>query len=248
MADSRSRKPHAALAPSGRWPKAEKIRRLLALPPPLSRLRLLEIGTGSGVIAHYFAVHSGLDCEVEAVDVVDQRQIVEGYRFSLVDGALLPFEANAFDVVISNHVVEHLGGIEQQLRHVSEIARILRPGGKAYLATPNRWQVVEPHFRVAFLSWLPRTMRSAYLRLHGKGDFYDCEPLSMPEIERLFVAARLRYENLCVPAIRMMLDTERAAHWAVRVAGIVPDRLLASLRRFSPTHVYLLKPIVKTSA
>ena len=208
--------------------------------PSGRRLRVLEIGTGSGAIAHYFAVRSALDCDVEAVDVVDQRQIKGGYRFQRVDGIALPFESGVFDFVISNHVIEHVGARDQQQKHLCEIARVLRADGRAYLACPNRWQVVEPHFHLAFLSWLPRSLRSPYLRLFGKGNFYDCEPLSMPELERLLVAAKFDFQNACVPAIRMMLDVERRKSIVLGVVCRVPATWLESLRAISPTHIYLL--------
>src|SRR5450432_1725879 len=100
MSDVMLRQPHAMLDPEERRSKAEKIRHLLALSDLRDRsLRILEIGTGSGAIAHYFATCSGLDCDVEAVDVIDQRRVTDGYRFHLVDGVRLPFEAASFDVV-----------------------------------------------------------------------------------------------------------------------------------------------------
>lgn len=241
--DPGERQPHAALQPAGRWPKAEKIRRLVALsPPPDRRLRVLEIGTGSGAIAHYFAVRSGLDCEVDAVDVIDQRQIKEGYRFQQIGGVSLPFETGVFDLVISNHVIEHVGGHDQQQQHLCEMERVLRVDGRGYLACPNRWQVVEPHFRLAFLSWLPRNLRDPYLRLCGKGAFYDCEPLRMSELERMLAAARFDFRNACVPAIRMMLHVERHRSIALRIVGKLPDAWLEHVRSICPTHIYLLTP------
>jgi methylase of polypeptide subunit release factors len=51
------RLPHAVLdLPSRRW-KAMKIERLLGLDDSGAPVRMLEIGTGSGGIAAYFAQH-----------------------------------------------------------------------------------------------------------------------------------------------------------------------------------------------
>jgi len=237
------RQPHASLVSEGRWPKAEKIRRLLSLDdwsrerPP----RVLEIGTGSGAIAHYLAVRSGLGCDVDAVDVVDQRQIRDGYRFTQVDSVVLPFDDAQFDIVISNHVLEHVGAQDQQRHHLREIARVLTPEGRAYLASPNRWQVVEPHFNVAFLSWLPQALRTPYLKMRGKGEFYDCEPLRMGELERLLAGEDLHFRNACVPALRVMLDLENQPSLPLRWVGKLPDRILEWMKPVCPTHVYLLR-------
>ena len=46
----------------------------------------------------------------------------------------LPFDDASFDVVVSMEVIEHL---PDQLRFMNEIARILKPGGRAIITTPN---------------------------------------------------------------------------------------------------------------
>ncbi|HEY3520511.1 MAG TPA: methyltransferase domain-containing protein [Rhodanobacteraceae bacterium] len=242
MIEAERRLPHAALSPTGRLPKAEKIAVLLKLDSMAGRrLRLLEIGTGSGVIAHYFATRPGLDCEVDAVDVLDQRQILEGYRYQTVTGVELPFEDGSFNVVISNHVIEHVGGADEQVAHLRAIARVLKPGGTAYLATPNRWQPVEPHFQLMFLSWLPRSWRSRYVRWRKAGDCYDCEPLAMPELEAMLRVAGFDYMNACWEAIRAMSTTEIKPTRLIAMVSRIPRGWIQPLRRFSPTHVYLLR-------
>ena len=86
--------------------KIERLLNLTNLPQPI---RLLEIGCGAGGIAHYFATHPDLECQVTAVDVHDNRQVSEGYEYQQVQGVALPFEDQQFDAVISNHVIEHVG-------------------------------------------------------------------------------------------------------------------------------------------
>src|SRR4249920_2427672 len=103
------RQPHAVLDLHSRRFKAQKIERLLDLDARPGPLRLLEIGTGSGGIAHYFGTHASGRFRVSALDVVDNRQVIEGYEYANVEGTRLPFADAEFDVVLSNHVVEHVG-------------------------------------------------------------------------------------------------------------------------------------------
>lgn len=236
-----TRQSHAALDLSSRSWKAEKIARLLGLTTRKLPIRLVEIGTGSGGIAHYFATHPVLRCEVDAVDVVDNRLVKDGYRYQQVEGVALPFQAGTFDVVISNHVIEHVGDGKAQACHLREIHRVMRSDGVGYLAVPNRWMLTEPHYQLKFLSWWPRSMRSHYLRLMGKGDFYDCEPLDYWQLEKMLSATGLAHRNLCIEGWRETFAIERPLHWSNRLLRRIPDRVLRPLRPIIPTLIYRLE-------
>lgn len=232
------RQAHAVLNLASRQRKAEKIRRLLALPADNSKpLTLLEIGTGSGGIAHYLATLSPA-FQVFAVDTVDNRQINGNYHFRLVTNTHLPFDDSFFDIVITNHVIEHVGEASEQAHHLEEIARVLKPGGKGYLAVPNRWMLVEPHYRLAFLSYLPRSLRSPYLRLRGKGHFYDCEPLTLPELEKLLQQSGLQYHNLCAEALKQTLAIEHPTSTINRLVQWLPTWMIRCFSPVIPTLIY----------
>lgn len=237
--NDRLRQAHASLNVASRLGKAEKILRLLG---PLKfgerSFRVLEVGTGAGVIAHYFSQRLGERGMVDAVDVRDQRVVCDGYRFHLTTGTALPFDAGTFDIVVSNHVIEHVGPLDEQVRHVRELSRVLRPDGVGYLAVPSRWQVVEPHYGVAFLGWLPPSWRSRYLRARGRGDIYDCEPLSMGVLESFFDLAGVQHRNLLVEAVHAM-NQGGSPSLPIRLVSRLPAGVLRTAQRLSPTHIYL---------
>lgn len=241
-ADKAQRQPHAVQDAPSRRLKALKIERLLDLRTPLHPLRVLEIGCGIGGIAHYFGTHPEIQFEVDAVDTVDLRQFRDGYRFELVTGTQLPFTDAVFDIVITNHVIEHVGDRKSQAEHLAEIRRVMKPNGCGYLAVPNRWQLVEPHYQLAFLSWLPRSLRSPYLRRMRGVEFYDCEPLAVHELEALLADARFSFSNACVRAAHLTFEIERPNGSAARLLRWVPDPVLESLKRAIPTLIYLLRP------
>lgn len=235
------RRPHAVLDIHSRKLKALKIERLLGLAARPQPMRLLEVGTGSGGIAYYFAKHPQLGCEVTAVDVLDNRLFRDGYTYRQVRGVELPFDDASFDVVITNHVIEHVGGGTAQARHLAELHRVMKPDGIGYLAVPNRWMLTEPHYRLKFLSWWPRPLRTPYLRLMRKGADYDCEPLQMRQLEQMLSAAGFIYRNLCIEAWRMTLEIEHSDSLGGRLLGAAPDWLLMPLRHIIPTLIYRLE-------
>jgi ubiquinone/menaquinone biosynthesis C-methylase UbiE len=221
--------------------KARKIAALLNIDRRCSHGdALLEIGTGTGGIAHYFAHCEAPHLKVSAVDVVDNRHLSEGYEFRLVDGCELPFADASFDVLISNHVIEHVGGEIEQRKHLSELHRLLKPGGIGYLAVPNRWMLVEPHYKLAFLSWLPVPLRNRYLRLAGKGRVYDCEPLTLRALEQMLIEADLQFENVCLAAIRELHTLEPKISPLVTLLAALPPALIKPLLPLFPTLCYVI--------
>ena len=240
----RKRQAHATKDLSSRIPKAKKIERLLNLRDMASNhpIQILEIGCGSGGIAHYFATQSALSCEVTGIDIHDNRVTSEEYNFQKVEGTTLPFLDNSFNVVITNHVIEHVGNRQQQIKHLKEISRVLSPEGSCYLAVPNRWMLTEPHYNLKFLSWLPRNLRTPYLEWRGKGTFYDCEPLTIKEIEPMLREANLDYENISLQAARCTYEIEKPGSSINRILEIMPDIALKPLISLIPTLVYKIKP------
>jgi SAM-dependent methyltransferase len=230
---------HESLDVASRLKKAEKLRTILTAERDVEGATVLEVGVGSGAIAASLAEAVGPKGKVWGVDVRDSR-VVEGFDFVLTEGTRLPFGDGSFDIVVSNHVVEHVGERGDQLRHLREIARVLGDGGFAYLATPNRWTLVEPHFRLPFLSWLPRKLRTPYVRLARRDGGYDCEPLARRELLGLCEAAGLQAADRTLDAIRLMAAIETVPAPARLVAG-APRAAHRLLLPVIPTHILILR-------
>ena len=234
------RLPHAILDRESRLLKAQKIAELVRPFRPLQGARVLDIGAGSGFIAHSLSELVGPEGEVHAVDVLDQRLITEGFEFRRVDCTTLPYESGSFDVVLSNHVIEHVGIRPVQLHHLREIRRVLAPGGVAYLAVPNRWVLVEPHFKLPFLSWLPERLRSPYVRLAGRGEAYDCDLPTRGDLHELFADAELDASELTIQATRVVARVEEPTG-PLRLLLGAPEPLLRLLLPVTPTMIFALR-------
>ena len=231
---------HASLDLRSREKKAEKIRAILEAERELRGSVLLEIGVGSGAIAAQLAEAVAPSGAVWGVDIRDLRVVTEGFRFVTVDDTSLPFTDRFFDVVVSNHVLEHVGRRPEQLAHLREIARVLKDDGVAYLATPNRWTLVEPHYHLPLLSWLPVPARGRYVRLARQGQDYDCEPRSRAELVDLCSIAGLDVTDRTLEAVRLTGEIEDPPS-LVRLLTGAHERVLRALLPIVPSHVAILR-------
>ncbi|MBR0393679.1 MAG: class I SAM-dependent methyltransferase [Alistipes sp.] len=94
---------------------------------------ILEIGTGSGYGVKVLAPKATRFITLDKFQTQDNCQYdnTEYYQMSVPP---IQFEGNRFDYVLSFQVIEH---IEQDMEFVREVARVLRPGGKFIVTTPN---------------------------------------------------------------------------------------------------------------
>ena len=182
---------HAVLDAPSRIDKAAKIVRVIERHHPLQGADILDIGTGSGVIAAEIAGVAGPSGTVTSVDLRDERVVRDGFAFHTFDGTRLPMDDASTDVVISNHVLEHVGDARAQSRHLDEIMRVLRPGGLAYVALPHRWQAVENHYRLPLLGWTRGRSADRYVRATGRAQEFDIRALGRRELLHMMTRAGL---------------------------------------------------------
>ncbi|MBM7516565.1 class I SAM-dependent methyltransferase [Nocardioides nitrophenolicus] len=130
--------------------------------------RVLDFGAGRGLwaIEPFPELHRRLRsfhervAEVHGVDVdpvvldnatLTSAQVIE-------PGARLPFEDASFDLVLADHVLEHVGE-EDAPTVAAEILRILAPGGWLAARTPNKWGMIGVGARV-----VPNDLHTRVLR------------------------------------------------------------------------------------
>lgn len=230
---------HAVLDEESRIWKAKKIAALSAVSPQ-EGAAMLEVGTGSGHIAAYFSRLGYGEEGAFAVDIKDERQVKTGFQFRRVANVQLPFRDERFDFIISNHVIEHVGDELAQRRHLSEINRCLAEKGVFYLAVPNRWTLLEPHYRLPFLSWPSRRLADLYLKASGKADAYDCRPLSRRKALEMLAEAGFEAEDATLRAIGVTIDIEQRA-FPLSLVGAVPVWVWRPLRVIMPTLIFVCR-------
>lgn len=115
--------------------------------PKVAGQRVLEIGIGSGYGTKYLADRAkevmGVDLVVGNIHRAYTQYQQANLHFLPMDATQLAFEDQSFDVACSFQVIEHIPESELE-RFVSEIARVLKPGGVFYVTTLNLAHGMKP--------------------------------------------------------------------------------------------------------
>lgn len=109
------------------------------------RARILEIGCGSGALwqENLSRVPGGWSVVLSDFSpgmAARARRNLPSLPVAVLDAQDLPFPTARFDAVIANHMLYH---VPDRPRALSEIRRVLRPGGRLYAATGGRDQFRE---------------------------------------------------------------------------------------------------------
>jgi len=220
--------------------KAQKIERILAKHRPVDGVRLLDIGAGTGEIAGYFAE---IGCEVSVADIENSLAPGLDLDFHRIECGRLPFADGTFDVVLFNHVIEHVGPRPAQLAYLREIKRVLAPDGALYVAVPNKWTLLEPHYKIPFLSWLPQPIADFLVRLSGHHHWYDCAPLHRRALRALLEDAGYRTADETRAAIAIFLELEGRGGPVTAALRAVPDVVWRTLMPVIPTLTMVARPL-----
>lgn len=104
--------------------------------PSNSYTQILEIGSGAGftselLVRKYPSVKiTATDFDEDLIKIARQKQNLSGVIFQQEDATKLSFPDGQFDVVFAVLVLHH---IENFAQTISEMARVLKPGGLAYV-------------------------------------------------------------------------------------------------------------------
>lgn len=122
----------------------------------------------------------------------------------IYDGKRIPVPDNAFDLLMCNSVIEHVPP-DLRLGLAKEMRRVAR---QLFLQTPARSFVIEPHFIMPFVHWLPRSLGYQLIKISpwrllarpSAAEIHDywwgTKLLNRRELEQLFPEANITSEGV----------------------------------------------------
>jgi SAM-dependent methyltransferase len=189
---------------------------------PDAQLRVLFAGSGTSFIPYILARHTAWVCyggEFNPEYLLRHPWVQQRVRLARLDGTAMPFPDATFDVVVCNHVIEHVPDWETLAR---ELHRMVRPKGVLYLATPN---IHRPNVPLGVLVKNKKTV-SRQTRIDRHMGF------SLSELKRLLAD----FEHLQVfNRAHVYINCPR---WAKPLLALVPTTVYDQL---TPNHVVIAR-------
>lgn len=180
---------------------------------------LLDVGCGSGVLLARMQKRgwkvTGIDVDPAAVETAKQKYGVDAHAGVPAD---LVAKGRTFDIITSDHVIEH---VVDPIDFLRQCRRLLHPGGRLVLKTPNAksfglkryggaWWGLDPprHLRIFTVAALRQCAQQA-------GFTQVSSFTSSANADRIMGASRIiarlgKFEEMAVPR------TEKIRSWLVR--------------------------------
>lgn len=200
---------------------------------------LLDLGAGAGIVE---AMNFKNECrEVVGVDL-DPRVTSNPFLHKGIeaDASNLPLPDAYFDVVIADNVMEHIDDPEKTL---TEIARVLKPGGSFFFKTPNKY-----HYMPVIANMTPHWFHAWVNGVRGR-DAVDTFPTryklnSKRSVKRL--SQKVGFEVKTVTLIEGRPEYLRFSS-VTYLIGMLYERVVNSSKIFESLRILMIVELVKPS-
>lgn len=202
----------------------------------LDGLTVVDVGCSVGFVCDSMrdrGAHAiGVDIDVPGLARASER-FGNKVLFLCADGERLPLPDESADVIVFNHIYEH---VVDPFKVMADMRRVLKPGGMMYLGLGNKLGIVEPHYKLPFLSYLPPSLADRYVKAFKRADFYHERFLTRAGLKRL---CRGLYVTEYTYALIAEADRFNARDVVPPLVDKLPAQALVGLQPIIPTFVWV---------
>lgn len=198
---------------------------------------VLDLGAGAGIVQQMdFRGYAARICGVDLDPRVVENPLLDEGR--VADAGRIPYPDGTFDVAFADNVMEHVEAVDGVL---TEVRRVLKPGGRSLFKTPNR-----RHYMPLIARLTPHWFHQFVNRLRGRA-VVDTFPTryranTKEAIHRLADAAGFQVERLervesRPEYLRMTVPTY--------IAGVLYERFVNRFDRLAAFRILIIAELRK---
>jgi len=133
-----------------------------------NNMRVLDYGCGSGksVLSLRLSGYQAFGVDIDKRTVLEGQKLLDQHGFdgknilrSFDENNSIPFDDNYFHFVMSQEVIEHVNDLSIMAH---DLRRVSTPGGFGFHAFRPQYNIIEPHFYMPFVHWLPKNKLRKY--------------------------------------------------------------------------------------
>lgn len=209
----------------------------------LKKMTCLDIGGSAGFTAKLMSPFVKqfyvIDIDEKALKFGKRNNKAGNIVYEEGDAMNLRFQDNSLDIIVCNHVYEHVADSKIL---INEIYRVLKIGGVCYFGAANKFGLMEPHYHLLFLSWLPKKIANIYVRItRGKDHYYE-NLLSYIGLKRLLKAYEIFDYTIKVikePSKYYSTDMIKTNSFVSRI----PTFVLTFIEPIIPIYIFVIRKI-----
>lgn len=183
-----------------------------------------RVGYGTHFLSHRVKRIMGIDVEPEAILHASRTYDSPNCTFMVYDGHTIPFDDTTLDMVVSFQVIEH---IENDAHYVSEVYRVLKPGGTFIATTPDRSYRLNPG---------QKPWNRYHVREYASEDLHQVVSSVFPHVQMFHVCADDNIYNMEVERVQW---ARTIAKWDVlRMREAIPEQIVPMVRSIVKTLTF----------
>lgn len=193
---------------------------------------VLDLGAGAGIISFMdFKGHASKICGIDLDPrVVENPYLDEG---KIANANEIPYPDCSFDLVFSDNVMEHL---DMPILIFNEVRRVLKPGGKFLIKTPNKYHYIPTISRIT-----PHSFHQYVNKMRGRDeeDTFPTYYLANSHKDLTKLADR---SDLSIDSIDLFEGRPEYLReiWPAYLLGILYERVVNSIELLKNYRVILI--------
>jgi len=208
--------------------------RAYELVAPLIRGKVLEVGSGNGYGLRLLSRHCDYYTAIDKYDTNINTSLTANVSFQRMTIPPLELESDYFDYVVCFQVIEH---IQEDSALIAEIKRVLKPGGKLYMTTPNIKTTLTRnpwHIREYTIDEFNKLLSSSFEKVEVKGVYGDTLVMDYYNQHKASIQKLMKFDILNLQ--------HRLPGWMLRTPYDILDKLFRNKSRSnSPSIVDNIK-------